>query len=773
MANSRNALIVATSKYYDARLPPLEAPRQDATALKRVLGNEEIGGFSVQVALNSRVQTLRKTLEGFFAHRDRDDLLLLHFSCHGLKDDEGQLYLAAADTEIDLLRATALDADWLRHLMNDCRSEKIALFLDCCFAGAFAAGVVHKVGVDTPGIKDHLEGTGTVVITASNAIQYAFEGGNRLGTPEASAFTRALVDGLHTGEADQNGDGEVTINELFEYLADKVREVSPSQTPKKWVFDAAGDWVIARSNRAPRASVELLPVDLQNLLTSPDIVHKLAALVELQPLLEAADPMLADSAELAVQQLASDDSLKVSTAAKRLLEERDARHEEAERLAREKDEAERLAADERIAADKAAADKAAADKAAADQLARDKAAADQREADRIARAEALATQAEADRIGKKAEADRLAREKDDAERQAAIAAEKAEAERQAAIKAKRIAQARRARRIRIGAGITAVGVVAVAAFAGMGCLGRECPVVPSSRPTGAVPPSGVVPPNSVVPGSGVAPGTSVAPLTGTIVFSADTDLWVAAPDGSGMKRLVGGSGNQTDAFWSPDGSQVVYKDPAGLRIVTKAGVPVPGINEFTHHVEDINPAWSPNGKAIAFASDRSYHNREIYTRLFSALDVPPKRLTVNTVADWDPSWSPKSDRIAFARGRGGIQAAIWTVDATGKNEKQLTTDSGVYDDPAWSPDGNWIAATRRKTQKDRKVVWLMRSDGSDPRALTNSGVNEHDPTWSPDGLYLAFSRGDSTRQIVVVDLDGHELFKFGRKGASNSFAEWR
>ncbi len=367
MGNARNALIVATSKYRDTRLPPLEAPGQDAGALRRVLGNDGIGGFTVRLALDYRVQTLRKTLETFFARRSRDDLLLVHFSCHGLKDDEGQLYLAAADTEVDLLRATALDTEWLRQLMNDCRSEKIAVFLDCCFGGAFATNMTQRVGVDTPGIKEHLGGSGRVVITASNAVQYAFEGGTRVGTPQPSAFTRALVDGLDTGEADRNQDGNVTINELFEYLADKVHETSPAQTPTKWEFNAAGDWVIARSQRTPRASIQLLPADLQTLLTSPDTVHRLAALTELRVLLEAADATVVESARLAAQQLASDDSRKVSVAATHLLDELPVPPQtgeavptpelieaEAARLAAERAEAEQAEA-ERLAAERLAA----------------------------------------------------------------------------------------------------------------------------------------------------------------------------------------------------------------------------------------------------------------------------------------------------------------------------------------------------------------------------------------------------------------------------------
>src|SRR4029453_16106027 len=110
MAEKRSALVVATSEYEDARLAPLAGPAQDAEALEKVLANAEIGGFDVQLALNAQHDDLRTTLEGFFSERGRDDLLLVHFSGHGLKDDDGQLYLAAADTRIDRLISTGLQA---------------------------------------------------------------------------------------------------------------------------------------------------------------------------------------------------------------------------------------------------------------------------------------------------------------------------------------------------------------------------------------------------------------------------------------------------------------------------------------------------------------------------------------------------------------------------------------------------------------------------------------------------------------------------------------
>ena len=333
MTSRRSALIVATSEYRDSRLAALEGPGEDAEALRTVLANREIGGFDVRVALNSRVDTLRRTLEGFFADRARDDLLLIHFSGHGLKDDDGQLYLAAADTQIDRLLSTGIDAAWVNRLMNRCRSERIALFLDCCFAGAFTTGMTRRVGVDTAGVKEQFTGSGLFVITASDAMQYSFEGGRQVGQPpEPSPFTKALVDGLRSGEADRDEDGHVSINELFDYLEDRIRQTSPSQTPTKSAFNQVGDWVIAQSTRAP--SVRLLPETVQQQLKSENPLDRIGTLFDLRDLIEGSDKRLADAAMQALERLAQDDSRTVAARAQHLLDDEKAKPRSAVRAPR-------------------------------------------------------------------------------------------------------------------------------------------------------------------------------------------------------------------------------------------------------------------------------------------------------------------------------------------------------------------------------------------------------------------------------------------------------
>src|SRR5262245_40022425 len=118
----RAALIVASQEYRDPGLRRLRAPPHDADALARVLGNPESCDFDVRTLLDHPEHVIRKNVEEFFADRRPDDLLLLHFSCHGVKDEGGELYFAMADTQLRLLGATAVAAEFVNRCMNRSRS---------------------------------------------------------------------------------------------------------------------------------------------------------------------------------------------------------------------------------------------------------------------------------------------------------------------------------------------------------------------------------------------------------------------------------------------------------------------------------------------------------------------------------------------------------------------------------------------------------------------------------------------------------------------------
>ena len=113
MDGTRSALIVASYDYTDPGLRRLRAPASDARALGAVLQDPGIGGFEVHTLLNEPAHEVNLAVEEFFADRRPDDLLLVHFSCHGVKDEGGELYFAMANTLLRRLGATAVAAEFV------------------------------------------------------------------------------------------------------------------------------------------------------------------------------------------------------------------------------------------------------------------------------------------------------------------------------------------------------------------------------------------------------------------------------------------------------------------------------------------------------------------------------------------------------------------------------------------------------------------------------------------------------------------------------------
>ncbi|MGI9009115.1 MAG: caspase family protein [Streptosporangiaceae bacterium] len=315
MASARSALIIGGDDYADPGLRRLRAPASDARALAGVLQDPAIGGFEVRTLLNEPAHVVSLAVEEFFADRTADDLLLLHFSCHGVKDEDGELYFAMANTVLRRLAATAVPADFVNRRMTRSRSRRVVLLLDCCYAGAFERGMTARAGTDI-GIESQFGGRGRAVITASSAMEYAFEGDVLADAAQAtpSVFTSALVEGLETGDADRDQDGLVALDELYDYIYDRVRTATPNQTPGKWAFGVQGELVIARRAR-PVAQPAPLPPELLDAIESRLATVRLAAVQELERVLHGKHAGRALAARQALQDLTGDDSRTVAAAA--------------------------------------------------------------------------------------------------------------------------------------------------------------------------------------------------------------------------------------------------------------------------------------------------------------------------------------------------------------------------------------------------------------------------------------------------------------------------
>jgi hypothetical protein len=309
----RLALLVATASYVDPGLAALRAPTGDVASLAAVLGDDAIGGFEVRELIDQPAEELRKEIETFFGTGRPQDLLLLYVSGHGVLSQSRRFYFATANTSLQLLRSTAIEDSFVNDVMQASRARSIVLVLDCCHSGAFGKGLVPKSAMSVD-VEHRFEGHGRVTLSASTELEYAFEESDPSGINEldpaapGSLFTRSVVEGLRSGEADVDEDGRISVDDLYDYVCRRVRERSVHQTPGM-AGDVRGQIVIARSRR--RAE---LPPELARAVDSNMAGIRAGAVDELKALLAAGGSEGA-AARAALERLAEDDSRRVAAAA--------------------------------------------------------------------------------------------------------------------------------------------------------------------------------------------------------------------------------------------------------------------------------------------------------------------------------------------------------------------------------------------------------------------------------------------------------------------------
>lgn len=186
---------------------------------------------------------------------------------------------------------------------------------------------------------------------------------------------------------------------------------------------------------------------------------------------------------------------------------------------------------------------------------------------------------------------------------------------------------------------------------------------------------------------------------------------------------------------------------------------------------DCFPAWSPDGKRIAFCSNR---NGAFNIYLMNADGSEPEMITSEAKGSkagcMCPSWSPEGDRIAYMK-REGAQSTLITIDTQGEKERIVSDDAW---DPAWSPSGDKIVFTSLRSGEGWKL-YTVEPDGG---KLTQIGDMKNAagyvyPAWSPDGKRIAYTAqvGDHY-EIHACDADGGNVRQLTKLGRMNSHSAW-
>ena len=209
---------------------------------------------------------------------------------------------------------------------------------------------------------------------------------------------------------------------------------------------------------------------------------------------------------------------------------------------------------------------------------------------------------------------------------------------------------------------------------------------------------------------------------------------------------------------------------------------------------DFQPSWSPDGKRIAFVSNRdgdfldegpNIPAYEIY--VMDADGGNLQNLTNNPNDDKNPSWSPDGKRIAFASWDGKfinfvVDFEIYVMDADGDNLQNLTNNPNDDRSPSWSPDGERIVFVSHRAGHFRSKflitseIYVMDADGDNQQRLTENRKNDWNPSWSSDGKRIAFSsdrRGDFENfEIYVMDVDGGNQQKLTNNRGDDRSPSW-
>ncbi|GAA3243154.1 caspase, EACC1-associated type [Actinocorallia longicatena] len=322
--STRRALLIAADRYTDPGLGRLRSPAQDVRGLSGILSDPSIGGFAVTVVHNRASHEIETAIEDFFADARPNDVLLLYFSCHGWKDEGGRLYFATTGTRLDRPNSSAVPAAFVTEQLKTSMCRNIVVLLDCCYSGAFTRDLLHRSGGGAVDVTERFAGSGSAVICSSTSLEYSFEADQGTLTldpsatapePRPSLFTGALIEGLSTGDADLNGDGRVSIDELYDYVYERIAATTPNQTPTKFM-DVQGELLVAASPRGLRPAP--LPGELLLALESPLPSVRAGAVDTLRHLARPGTPLSA-AARDRLTALTDDDSRQVATAAREAL----------------------------------------------------------------------------------------------------------------------------------------------------------------------------------------------------------------------------------------------------------------------------------------------------------------------------------------------------------------------------------------------------------------------------------------------------------------------